>query len=214
MSMKDKRCTPYLDNILFNVNRKPRIILDMDDVIVEYIESVLEDYNNEKSTNYTINNCTTWTLSDILGKDVINYLNSKGRFNDLKIKNNADIYIKELIDSNRYDVFIVTACKPDAYIEKINWLNKYMPFFDKNRLIPATEKSAVWGDVIIDDKIDNVVEFTNTMPSSIGILYDMPHNVSCEKFKRVYSLKNLLYVLDNIFYEELEDLSSLKTEVI
>lgn len=212
--MENVRYIPRLKDITFNSIRRPRVIFDMDDVIVEYIESVLEDYNKDKNTNYKIKDCTTWTLSDIFGKDILNYLNTKGRFENLKIKRKSTVYIKEIIDSNRYDVFIVTACKPEAYLEKLKWLKTYMPYFNENRLIPATEKSSVWGDVIIDDKADNIIKYIDIMPNAIGLLYNMPHNKDCKNLKRIYSLKNILDVLDDIFYGNISNKEEFIQDVV
>lgn len=180
---------------------KPRILFDMDDVLVEYIESVIEDYNKDFGTNYTIKDCTEWELKKIFGDKILYYLNTEGRFRYLDIKKNADKVMKEIIDTNRYDVFIVTACKPSAFEEKVEWLKEFMPFFDTRRIIPAIEKTAVWGDILIDDKIENLEQFEELIGK--GIVFDMPHNQHSNQFERIYNLEELLPILDNIFYPNL-----------
>lgn len=182
---------------------KPRILFDMDDVLVEYIESVIGDYNKDFDTNYTIKDCTKWELKEVFGDKILDYLNTEGRYRYLDIKKNSDKVIKEIIDTNRYDVFIVTACEPSAYEEKVEWLKEFMPFFDTKRIIPAVEKTAIWGDILVDDKIENLEQFEELIGT--GIVFDMPHNQYSNQFKRIYNLEELLPILDKMFYPELVD---------
>lgn len=204
-----------IDNINNNkcsiLGRKPRIVLDMDDVIVDYVGTILKEYNQQYNTNYTINDCTEWHLENIFGTAINDYIYFQGRFDDLPIKNNSVKYIKDIIESNRYDVFIVTASPPQGFIEKYNWVKKYMPFFNLNRLIPCSEKSAIWTDVIVDDKYSNVVEVINKTPletPTFGFVYDMPHNRADESLsncKRIKDLSNLLGYLDELFYINIKE---------
>lgn len=184
------------------LNRKPRIIFDMDDVIVDYLGVLINDYNLKYATNYTIDDCKSWSLKDSFGANIEEFICPKGRFVDLPIKDDSVSYIKEIINSGRYDVFIATACPPHSYIEKYEWIREYMSFFNTNRLIPCTEKSAIWGDVIIDDKPSNIDEFIKNSPiNSTGFLMDMPHNKNETKYNRICNLSNMLEILDNMFYK-------------
>lgn len=191
-----------MKDIIIKSNRKKRVLLDMDDVIVDFMGDVIVDYNKDHSSiPLRLDDCICWNLESILGPIIFKYIYKKGRFLNLKIKNNSTIYIKELIDSGRYDVFIVTACPHKYFLEKSIWLDKYMPYFDKERVICTAEKTAIWGDVLIDDKLDNIKSFTELIGE--GILMDMPHNRNCNDFKRIYSLENILEILDEMFYPEL-----------
>lgn len=189
------------------INRKPRIIIDMDDVIVDYIGILIQDFNVKYGTSYSIEDCTSWYLEDIFGENINEFIYFTGRFNDLPIKNNAVSHIKNIIDSGRYDVFIVTACKPQGFMEKYNWVKKYMPFFIKDRLIPCSEKSAIWGDVIVDDKIANIDDFVKNSPLKEvnGIVVDMPHNRMDNTYIRIKDLSNLLNILDDIYYPKIKE---------
>lgn len=194
---------PLKDIILTKI-RKPRVIFDMDDVIFDFLQSVLDDYNKDHGTHYTLEDCTKWNLSEIFGNEINKYIYKPGRFLNLKVKNNAAQYIKDLIDTNRYDVFIVTACPHEFFIEKSISLENTLPFFNKDRLIPTSEKTAIWGDVIIDDKVDNVKAFDELIGE--GILYDMPHNRGNYPYKRISSLKNIIKILDEMFYPKLKQI--------
>lgn len=180
---------------------KPRVLLDMDDVIVYFMERIIEDYNKDYKTNYTIEDCTKWEITDIFGNEILYYFNKEGICRNLEIKNNSDKFIKEIIESNRYDVFIVTACSPSSYLDRVEWVKEYMPYFNTERIIPAVEKSAIWADVLVDDNIYNVEEFNELIGT--GIVYDMPHNRHTDEYKRINNLGELLPVLDEMFYPEL-----------
>lgn len=185
-----------------NINRRIRVILDMDDVLACYVDKVIEEYNKKCNTAYTIEDCTQWDLVGLFGTDIKDCLYREGFFEELEVKNHADKYIKQLVECGRYDVFIATACIPEAYMEKIKWLRKYMPWFDEKRLIPIVEKTAIWGDIIIDDKIENAREYKKMYGRAL--LYDMAHNRKAKDLDRIYDLENIVDVLDAIFYKDKE----------
>lgn len=196
------------------LKRKPRIVFDMDDVIVDYVGTIVKEFNEDHLTQYTIEDCTEWKLESVFGQAINDYIYFEGRFDDLPIKKDSVKYIEELINSDRYDVFIVSACPPQGFIEKYNWLKKYMPFFNLNRLIPCSEKSAIWCDCIVDDKLDNIEELiTNPVINTIGFIYDMPHNrndenaiTKKENTIRINDLSDLMKRLDDIYYPTLKRL--------
>lgn len=214
---KDLNKENEIDNIINNysiLKRRPRVVFDMDDVIVDYVGTIVEEFNEDNGTNYTVEDCKEWKLEKIFGQAINDYIYFNGRFDDLPIKNNSVTYINKLIESGRYDIFIVSACPPQGFIEKYNWIKKYMPLFNLNRLIPCCEKSAIWCDCIVDDKLDNIKELiTNPIINTIGFIYDMPHNrVDDDLFKkennvyRIKDLSNMLNDLDNIYYPNLKRL--------
>lgn len=169
-----------------SLERRPRILFDMDDVIVEFLGGLVENFNNVYGTDFNKSDCNVWSLEETLGEDVWSIMNKPGFFINLKPKGNSVEVIQRIID-NGFDVFIVTACTPQAYIEKLHWIEEYMPYFNKGRLIPCSEKSAVWGDILIDDKIANLDDFSKV---GEGVIFDMVHNQGDYPYKRFSDLES------------------------
>jgi 5'-nucleotidase len=62
--------------------------------------------------------------------------------------------VKALIESEEYDVYILTAPsiqKPLCYTEKRVWIEKYFGLDFTNKLIISPNKSLLKGDILIDD---------------------------------------------------------------
>ncbi len=178
--------------------RKPRILFDMDDVLADLVGEIINRFNIRTSQNRSVEECTSWYMENIFGREIMDILLEKNLFKELQVKNDAVEVMERLIESDRYDIFIVTACTPEAYKEKLDWLTEYMPFIPQHRVIPCCEKSAIWGDLLIDDRLKNLYDY-----EKIGdcVVYDMPHNRNDNKFHRVYCLKDVEIYIENKFQE-------------
>lgn len=76
-----------------------------------------------------------------------------GFFEDLQPLPGAMAGVRELLDCEEYDVWILTqpvSNSPRSYMEKANWILKYLPEL-KDKLIMTQDKNLHIGDVLIDD---------------------------------------------------------------
>lgn len=74
----------------------------------------------------------------------------------------------------KYETYILTATWPtddDCYVEKMNWIKNWLPFFDLHNVITTWNKSLIRGDVLIDD----APRFLETYNAET-IAYDFPYN--------------------------------------
>lgn len=188
---------------LISRNNRPRILFDMDDVITNFLGSVIDIYNKRKGTSFSIEEVRSWDLSENFDEDIFQIFREDGFFLQLEEKNESTKVVRDLIESTRYDIFIITACN-SAYelVEKVEWMRKFIPDFNLDRLISCKEKSIIRGDLIVDDKIDNLIECSPFMEC---ILYDMPHNRECTSFQRIRNLQELLPILEEKFYSSCKD---------
>jgi len=87
---------------------------------------------------------------------------------------------------NRHDVYISTSAFDSnsfSCIEgKVKWVDKYLPFFDRTRLIYCHHKELLKGDIIIDDYVSVLEKFNGTT-----IAMDYPYN---NKVKTDYKVRN------------------------
>lgn len=177
---------------------KPRILFDLDDTITDFLEELVNRYNKKYGTNFTKDHCYKWELNEIFENNILELIDEEDFFDSVKPKRDAVKYMEKWVKNGQYDIFIVTSClKPENYVKKIKWIEKHMPFFPKGRVIPLTEKSAIWGDVLVDDRPKNLQEWEKESPkvAKLCLLFDAPHNKECNSFIRVYDFE----FLDNIF---------------
>lgn len=182
--------------------KKPRILFDLDDTITDFLDELLSRYNRKYETSFTKEHCYKWELNDIFENNILELIDEEDFFESVKPKKDAVKYMDKWIKSDKYDIFVVTSClKPENYVKKIEWFKKHMPFFPIGRVIPITEKSAIWGDVLVDDRPKNLEDWRN---DSIGfpkfcLLFDAPHNKSCGDFMRVNTFEDINFVLSSYF---------------
>ena len=122
-------------------------------------------------------------------------------FEDLAPKRGSIKAIKDLVKSTKYDIYVITATSDEDGSElqqKIRWFNKYIPEFNTKRIISCQDKYVIRGDVIVDDKIDNL---DLCDPYMECILMDSPVNKNCDKYIRIKNLRELPELLDKMFYE-------------
>lgn len=188
---------------LVSKNNRPRVLFDMDDVITNFLGSVIDIYNARKGTNFTVEQVRSWDLSEDFDDDIFSIFKEDGFFLQLKEKNGSTKVLKDLIESTRYDIYVITACNSvHELLEKVEWFQNFIPNFNLDRLISCKEKYIIRGDIIIDDKIDNLIE---CKPFMECILYDMPHNRNCHEFTRIHNLQELLPILEEKFYTSCQE---------
>ena len=84
-------------------------------------------------------------------------------------------YVKKL-QSVGNDIIVVTASYPSSFVYKVEVLKKFFPFIDYIKIVVATDKSLIKGDILIDDKVENVERCS----CYYGILFTAPHNKDYE----------------------------------
>lgn len=179
-------------------DRLPRILVDQDDVLALFVDGLVKKFNKRFKTNYTPQDCNQWNLENVFGPEVWDIVHKKGFFRDLEPVPGAIEVFQRLYTSGRYDMFIVTASEPSAYMEKVEWLQHYMPFFSIDKhFIACKTKDAVWGDVLLDDGLHNIQAFIGIGES---IIFNRPHNQHLIGFKRIYDWYEFEFYIENKFY--------------
>lgn len=177
---------------------RPRILFDMDDCINGFMSHLVDVYNERTGANVKAKDIKDWDLSKYLGEYGMSIFREEGFFEDIPEKKSATKTLKKLIESKNYDVYIITACGSNRELEeKYHWFDKYLPEFNKDRIIKCKEKEIIHGDVLIDDNVSNL---RKCAPFMRCILFDMPHNQDCNEFPRVKALKEVIPYLQEWFY--------------
>ena len=170
-------------------NRKFRLLLDMDDVIVETLQEALNLYYRRYGVLYFHGNVDNWTYLDD-GSVYQDIFHQKDFFKMLKPKRDAIPVIRKWLKEDTMDIFIVTAClSPEAYQQKLLWLGQHLPEFPQSRLLPVMEKTAVWGDLLVDDGLHNIKAYDEFGGDTL--LYTVSHNIQNKTYKRVSCLQDV-----------------------
>ena len=165
-----------------------KILIDMDEVVVDLLGKWGDAYNK------LYNDCVThkylfrdWDCHNRAkcGNKIYDIIKQPGFFEDLPAKEGAIEYIRSMEDP-----YLITSCSKCGEIAKgkFIWVEKYMPFFDRDNLIITNKKSMVAGDVLIDDREKHLFYH----PCKHKLLMDSYHNQHCTDYKRVYNWKEIM----------------------
>ena len=138
-----------------------KIAIDFDETLFGTLEKVLETYNKHYDTNIEMSQITTYSLYECLDNSVADELISL--FVDKSIYNNLQPYkgsikaIKSLIDKG-HEIYVATS----SDIRNMEWkeklLQRHFPFIPKENLIRIHNKKLLNVDVLIEDKLDNLIQ--------------------------------------------------------
>lgn len=161
---------------------KPRIAIDMDEVMANVEPKFLDLYEQEFGRRLT--------REDYWGKKIYGlrkeeqYLRDalfdKGFFRDLEVMPGSQEVIRELMED--YDIFITTAAMEfrSSFEDKYDWLQEHFPFLHWKNFVFCGDKSIIRADYMIDDHVKNLLTFQGT-----GLLFTASHNAFEERFTRV-----------------------------
>lgn len=188
----------------FNTNtwdqryNRPRILLDMDDCINNFLHYLCRVYNKRTGSNLKVSEIKDWEITKYMGQEGLNIFKEEGFFSQVGEKRHSVDTLKKLIESTKYDVYVISACHSVKELEeKVEWFAKYLPEFDPNRIIRCREKEIIRGDVLVDDRLENLHKCSPFMKC---IVFDMPHNRNCSLYPRVKRLEDIIPIIDEWFY--------------
>ncbi len=152
-----------------------RLLIDMDGVLVDLHGPWMSWINQEYGTNYTVQDINQWEISKLPGlcPKVYNYLRLPGTFSEAPAITWSRYYLQKLY-SEGHEIIICTAAIC-GFEEKLQWIKKHIPFIKPEDVVFTYKKYLVQGDVLLDDKTQNLEEFA-THGSGIGIAFTAAHN--------------------------------------
>ena len=169
--------------------RKPRIAVDMDEVLADPIAKFIKLYNRDYDVpldlKITAGNELRLHVPEHAQFKIREYINEKGFFRDLNVIPDAVEVMKEL--HTKYDVYIASAAMefPNSLQDKYDWLAEHFPFIGWQNIIFCGHK-IVDVDILIDDRIKNFVNFNGRK-----LLFTSPHNMLITEYERVNTWKEV-----------------------
>jgi 5'(3')-deoxyribonucleotidase/uncharacterized protein with PQ loop repeat len=166
-------------------DRRPRIAIDMDEVMADAMAEHLRRYNAAYGT--------TFTPADVRGRHLDECIPPEHRaaadamldasfFEDLEVLPDCQAVVREL--SERYEVFIASAAMdvPCSFDAKYRWLRRHFPFIPPSHIVFCGDKSILDAHYLIDDRSRHFARFKGQ-----PVLFTAPHNVAETAYPRVAS---------------------------
>lgn len=155
---------------------KLTVLIDMDDVLENLCEVWVDILNNRFGMHVRHEDVRDWDISKafptLTHDEVYIPLSEFMTWSQLTPLPGAREYVKKLQDDG-HDVVVVTASHPSNTRYKYIWLQRYFPQFKYRDVIFTSRKQMICGDVLIDDKPQNLEN-----AAYAGILMSQPHNLS------------------------------------
>ena len=133
-----------------------RIIVDMDEVLAQFVNRVLERWNMINRTKFKRDDIDAWQMESTLGPGsyglIEKWISEPNFFENLVPVDGAIEGFNELRRS--HDVVIATSLAGEVengFDSKRRWVKKYFPDFDLKNFICTSRKDLLKGDVLIDD---------------------------------------------------------------
>ena len=165
-----------------------RIVVDMDEVMAQFVAKILRRWNALSGKNFTRDDITSWRMEEVLGADrlgrtaeglIDEWLAEDGFFEDLDPVPGAVEGVNKL-RAHGYDVVFATSIPEVAvhsYTGKRRWLRKHFPDMSMKDMVAISRKGLIDGDVLIDDGPHNIIEWMTPMRHDrIAIVFDAPWN--------------------------------------
>lgn len=197
-----------------------RIVVDMDEVLCQFVGKVLKRWNAINGTKFSREDITAWRMENILGNDILGrtaeglideWMSEPGFYEDLEPVEGAIDGLQKLMDDG-HDIVICTSVPEvaiHAYDGKRKWMRRNFPRWSMKNFIACSRKGLIAGDVFIDDGPHNIRDwcaagkrgaFVMDAPwnKDLGYEFDMlkTRYVSGMPITRVYDWQHILVEIE------------------
>jgi len=165
-------------------HQKPRIAIDMDEVLADTLAQYLSEYNRDFGGNLTKADLAERKLADVIPPErrerLRSYPRTPGFFRDIPVMAGSHAVMEQLREC--YEVFIATAAMefPSSFNEKYLWIKDHFPSFPDSHIGFCGDKSVISTDFLIDDSPRHFDRF-----SGRGFLFTAPHNRAETRYPRL-----------------------------
>lgn len=163
-----------------------KIVVDMDEVLCQFVEKVLQRWNARNGTRFTRDQVNVWRMETVLGRDrdgndaegiIDRWLAEEHFFDDLEPHPGA-IWGFDHLRGLGHDLVIATSIPEvavHAFDGKRRWVRRNFPWFSMKNFFSCSRKGWLDGDVLIDDGEHNIRDWTGSCRNG-AIVVDAPWN--------------------------------------
>lgn len=156
-----------------------RILLDVDGVCADFTAEIL----HRVGSNLTLEDITQWDLFELMGADkkkrAMNVLKEQYFWRYLPVIDGAQAGYAALVAAGHEVCFATSpwvSCREWGHARR-EWLKEHF-IISNEQLIIVNDKSWLSGDVMIDDKPENLTAW-QSLNTGLAMLYDAPYNANC-----------------------------------
>lgn len=142
------------------------LLIDMDGPTAGLPEVWYPAYNRDWSTcpeeDLTPEKITRWGIHDLVkpecGLKIYDYLKKPGIYGNAPPVPGAIEALRYL--NRKHIVYMAThVLKGPGYLEKAEWVDRYLPFIGHDRIWMGKDKYMLRGDMLLDDGPENLIKF-------------------------------------------------------
>ena len=185
-----------------------KIAFDFDDVLFPTMEKVLEVYNQRNNTTIQLSQITTYSLYDSLAPDIaddiVDLFVDKSIYNNLQPYKGSVKAIKSLSDKG-HELYVATASDLRNMEWKEKLLQRHFPFIPKENLIRIHNKKLLNIDVLVEDKLDNLIH--NIFAERVCFSQPWNHDRNADYAYNIYRISHwgeIINVINTIERKEKE----------
>ena len=133
------------------------LLVDIDNVLNNFTETVLNFYNKDYNTHFHMSDIYKYSMEETLGipyKTLYKYFTNVELLNACQPLKDAQKYLKILNELTI--MYIVTARDFRQLCDIDLWFERNYPFIKTEQIIRCRDKHLVQGDIRIDDHYDNL----------------------------------------------------------
>jgi 5'(3')-deoxyribonucleotidase len=141
------------------------VLLDSDGVIMDLASAWCKAYNEQYQDNVSVEAFIGYKDLEKqvkCGNAVFDIIKQPGFFNKLQPAPDAVESLERLAINPKLDCYILTAFSGNAEIAygKMQSLPRVFPFFDPEKIILCKPKFLVYGNVLVDDSFENLINWS------------------------------------------------------
>lgn len=185
------------------MKKKMTILLDMDDVVTDYLPCLFEEYNNYFNTNHSIERINKWEFPKDLKDGILTVQENTDFLTRVREKGNSISFINKWLREG-YNIYIVSDCRNSSkdYEQKLLWIKQNIPTFNPSHFIPCSKKYMIKGDIFVDDNIENLNKWSLANPYGHDLLMTAQHNKKVKDWRRVNTFEEIDDTIKTIEYLE------------
>lgn len=171
------------------------ILIDADDVLVQATEPAIEKYNLEYKKNLCFEDITDFGMSKCIeeGTSIAKYYGVSPFYRTFLPVPGMKEVVADL-ENDGHTMFIATSSPKNGILDKIECYEEHFPYFSwsKGNIIPIKPKFLLQADVIIDDRIENIISSSAPLKLLVDMPWNREHKYNQNSYIRVSTPEDIL----------------------
>ena len=160
--------------------KRPRVLLDVDGVLADFLNEFLEFGNSLTGVRYKKEDIKKWDIFSYFDeencKKCIKYLSDPGFAAGLEPYEGSKAALEKIKELAELFIVTVPVYSSVTWVyERTMWLKKHFNI-NSDQIVYTASKELVTGDIFVDDRPEHVSAWKHQNPSGIAILWSQEYN--------------------------------------